>query len=61
MITDTLLPCSFVFNTGDVSGGFDPCLSYSDQRLNNGNIATGLSNVFYPKEIARISQFYTLD
>jgi hypothetical protein len=60
MITDTLLPCSFVFNTGDVSGGFDPCLSYSDQRLNNGNIATGLSNVFYPKEIARISQFYTL-
>ena len=60
VITDTLLPCSFVFNTGDVSGGFDPCLSYSDQRLNNGNIATGLSNVFYPKEIARISQFYTL-
>ncbi len=60
VITDTLLPCSFVFNAGDVSGGFDPCLSYSDQRLNNGNIATGLSNVFYPKEIARISQFYTL-
>lgn len=60
VITDTLLPCSFVFNTGDVSGGFDPCLAYSDQRLNNGNIATGLSNVFYPKEIARISQFYTL-
>lgn len=60
VITDTLLPCSFVFNTGDVSGGFDPCLSYSDQRLNNGNIATGLSNIFYPKEIARISQFYTL-
>ena len=60
VITDTLLPCSFVFNAGDVSGGFDPCLSYSDQRLNNGNIATGLSNTFYPKEIARISQFYTL-
>ena len=60
VITDTLLPCSFVFNAGDVSGGFDPCLAYSDQRLNNGNIATGLSNVFYPKEIARISQFYTL-
>lgn len=60
VITDTLLPCSFVFNTGDVSGGFDPCLAYSDQRLNNGNIATGLSNIFYPKEIARISQFYTL-
>ena len=60
VITDTLLPCSFVFNAGDVSGGFDPCLAYSDQRLNNGNVATGLSNVFYPKEIARISQFYTL-
>ena len=60
VITDTLLPCSFVFNAGDVSGGFDPCLAYSDQRLNNGNIATGLSNIFYPKEIARISQFYTL-
>ena len=60
VITDTLLPCSFVFNTGDISGGFDPCLAYSDQRLNNGNIATGLSNIFYPKEIARISQFYTL-
>ena len=57
VITDTLLPMSFVFNAGDVSGGFDPCLAYSDQRLNNGNIAKGLSNLFYPKEIACISRF----
>jgi hypothetical protein len=60
VIIDTLLPCSFMFNAGDVSGGFDPCLSYSDQTLNNRNIAAGLSTVFYPKEIARIKQFHTL-